>query len=229
MLTVQIRADLARGLLALEEPRAAAVEFLHVADAVDGWPDQSRLTAAAAEAAGALALARNWEGARAALARAIAANVVAPRIPDLTEALRDMAGEAMNTHGAEGLEEALGYLEQADRLRADFPEVAGTQFVSVEVDEAQVCYTRGWVLNTAGRPEEAIAELERSVALYDRPGFSEIPPRYESIRFAAIIEFRSLNRPDAAKARLDKAIAEAEAAGHTEGVATLRKLRSAVH
>ena len=228
MLTVQIRADLARGLLALEEPRAAAVEFLHVADAVDGWPDPSRLTAAAAEAAGALALARNWEGARAALARAIAANAVAPRIPDLTEALRDMAGEAMNTHGAEGLEEALGYLAQADQLRADFPEVARTQFVSVEVDEAQVCYTRGWVLNTAGRPEEAITELERSVALYDRPGFSEIPPRYESIRFAAIIEFRSLNRPDAAKARLDKAIAEAESAGHTEGLATLRKLRSAV-
>jgi tetratricopeptide (TPR) repeat protein len=228
MLMVQIRADLARGLLALEEPRAAAVEFLHVADAVDGWPDPSRLTAAAAEAAGALALARNWEGARAALARAIAANAEAPRIPDLTEALRDIAGEVMNDRGAEGLEEALGYLAQADRLRAEFPDASRVQFVSVEVDEAQVCYTRGWVLNTAGRPEEAIAELERAVTLYDRPGFSEIPPRYEAIRFAAIIEFRSLDRADAAKARLDKAIAEAEAAGHAEGLTTLRKLRDAL-
>ncbi|MFL6114291.1 MAG: hypothetical protein ACJ786_23465 [Catenulispora sp.] len=228
MLTVQIRADLARGLLALDEPRAAAVEFLHVADAVDGWPDPSRLTAAAAEAAGALALARNWDGARAAMDRAIAANAVAPRLPDLTEALRDMAGEAMNTFGADGLEEALGYLERADRLRAEFADVARVQFVSVEVDEAQVCYTRGFALNAADRSEEALSELERSIALYDRPGFSDIPPRYEAIRFAAIIEFRTLNRHDAAKARLDKAIAEAEAAGHHEGLATLRKLREAL-
>ncbi|NUP50646.1 MAG: hypothetical protein HOW97_25540 [Catenulispora sp.] len=228
MLMVQIRADLARGLLALDEPRAAAVEFLHVADAVDGWPDASRLTAAAAEAASALALARNWDGARAALERAIAANAVAPRVPDLTEALRDMAGEAMNTQGAEGLEEALGYLARADQLRAEFLEVARTQFVSVEVDEAQTCYTRGWVLNTAGRPDEAIAELERAVALYDRPGFSEIPPRYEAIRLAAIIEHRVLNQTDAAKARLDRGIAGAEASGHGEGLAMLQKLRSAL-
>ncbi|NUR26451.1 MAG: hypothetical protein HOV83_11485 [Catenulispora sp.] len=228
MLMVQIRADLARGLLALEEPRAAAVEFLHVADAVDGWPDPSRLTAAAAEAAGALASARNWDGARAALGRAIAANAVAPRIPDLTEALRDIAGEVMNARGAEGLDEALGYLAQADQLREEFPDASRVQFVSIEVDEAQVCYTRGWALNTAGRPQEAIAELERAVRLYDRPGFSEIPPRYEAIRFAAIIELRSLDRPDAAKARLDKAIAEAEAAGHAEGLATLQKLRDAL-
>ncbi|OLE25803.1 MAG: hypothetical protein AUG49_09780 [Catenulispora sp. 13_1_20CM_3_70_7] len=195
MLMVQIRADLARGLLALDEPRAAAVEFLHVADAVDGWPDPSRLTAAAAEAAGALALARNWDGARAALERAIAANAVAPR---------------------------------ADRLREEFADVARVQFVSVEVDEAQARYTRAWALNAADRSEEALGELERSIALYDRPGFSDIPPRYEAIRFAAIIEFRTLNRHDAAKSRLDKAIAEAEAAGHHEGLATLQKLRDAL-
>ncbi|NUR62240.1 MAG: hypothetical protein HOV87_26805, partial [Catenulispora sp.] len=170
----------------------------------------------------------NWDGARAALERAIAANAVAPRIPDLTEALRDMAGEAMNTHGAEGLEEALGYLARADELRNESPDVARVQFVSSEVDEAQVCYTRGWVLNSAGRPEEAIAELERAVTLYDRPGFSEIPPRYEAVRFAAIIEHRVLNRTDAAKARLDRGIAEAEAGGHSEGLAVLQKLRSAL-
>ncbi|MEZ0115184.1 tetratricopeptide (TPR) repeat protein [Catenulispora sp. EB89] len=228
MLMVQVRADLARGLLALDEPRAAAVEFLHVADAVDGWPDASRLTAAAAEAAGALALARNWEGARAAWARAVASNVVAPRIPDMTEALRDMAGETMNAFGAEGADDALGYLAEADRMRVDFAEQSRTQFLSVEVDEAQTCYTRGWVLNAAGRPEEAIAQLERASMLYDRPGFSGIPPRFDAIRQAAVIEYRSLDREDAAKARLDKAIADAELAGHSDGVATLRRLRDAL-
>gem|GEM_PF-295830 len=228
MLMVQVRADLARGLLALDEPRAAAVEFLHVADAVDGWPDASRLTAAAAEAAGALALARNWEGARAAWARAVASNAVAPRIPDMTEALRDMAGETINAFGTEGADEALGYLAEADRMRVEFAEAAQTQFLSIEVDEAQTCYTRGWVLNAAGRPEEAIEQLERAASLYDRPGFSGIPPRFDAIRQAAVIEYRSLDREDAAKARLDKAIADAEAAGHSDGIATLRKLRNAL-
>lgn len=228
MLMVQVRADLARGLLALDEPRAAAVEFLHVADAVDGWPDASRLTAAAAEAAGALALARNWEGARAAWARAVASNAVAPRIPDMTEALRDMAGETINAFGTEGADEALGYLAEADRMRVEFAEAAQTQFLSIEVDEAQTCYTRGWVLNAAGRPEEAIEQLERAASLYDRPGFSGIPPRFDAIRQAAVIEYRSLDREDAAKARLDKAIADAEAAGHSDGIATLRKLRDAL-
>ncbi|WP_194927073.1 hypothetical protein [Catenulispora pinisilvae] len=228
MLMVQIRADLARGLLALDEPRAAAVEFLHVADAVDGWPEAGRLTAAAAEAAGALALARNWDGAKAAWERALASNAVAPRIPDMTEALRDMAGETINAFGAEHAEDALAYLTQADRMRVEFAEAARAQFLSVEVDEAQTCYTRGWVLNTAGRPEEAIEQLERAVLLYDRPGFAAIPPRFDAIRQAAVIEFRSLDRPDAAKARLDKAIADAEAAGHSDGIATLRKLRDAL-
>ncbi|WP_212245878.1 tetratricopeptide repeat protein, partial [Catenulispora pinistramenti] len=131
MLMVQIRADLARGLLALDEPRAAAVEFLHVADAVDGWPEAGRLTAAAAEAAGALALARNWDGAKAAWERALASNAVAPRIPDMTEALRDMAGETINAFGAERAEDALAYLTQADRMRVEFAEAAQAQFLSV--------------------------------------------------------------------------------------------------
>jgi tetratricopeptide (TPR) repeat protein len=228
MLMVQVRADLARGLLALDEPRAAAVEFLHVADAVDGWPDASRLTAAAAEAAGALALARNWEGARAAWQRAVASNAVAPRIPDMTEALRDIAGETINAFGTERADEALAYLAEADQLRADFAEQSQTQFRSVEVDQAQTCYTRGWVLNAAGRPEEAIVELERAADLYDRPGFADIPPRFDAIRQAAVIEYRSLDRQDAARVRLDKAIADAETAGHLDGVATLRKLRDAI-
>jgi tetratricopeptide (TPR) repeat protein len=228
MLLVQIRADLARGLLALDEPRAAAVEFLHVADAVDGWPDASRLTAAAAEAAGALALARNWDGARAAWERAVASNAVAPRIPDMTEALRDMASETINAFGAERADDALDYLAQADAMRVDFAEVARSQFLSIDVDEAQTCYTRGWVLNAAGRSEEAIEQLERASVLYDRPGFAAIPARFDAIRQAAVIEYRELSREDAAKARLDTAIADAEAAGHSDGVATLRKLRDAI-
>ena len=146
----------------------------------------------------------------------------------MTEALRDMAGETINAFGPEGADDALGYLEEADRMRVDFAEAAQGQFLSVEVDEAQTCYTRGWVLNAAGRPEEAIVQLERAATLYDRPGFAGIPPRFDAIRQAAVIEYRSLDREGAAKDRLDRAIADAEIAGHSEGVATLRKLRDAL-
>jgi hypothetical protein len=158
----------------------------------------------------------------------VASNAVAPRIPDMTEALRDMASETINSFGAERADVALDYLAQADAMRVEFAEEASTQFLSVDVDEAQTCYTRGWVLNTAGRSEEAIEQLELASVLYDRPGFAAIPARFDAIRQAAVIEYRELSREDAAKARLDKAIADAEAAGHTNGAATLRKLRDAI-
>lgn len=146
----------------------------------------------------------------------------------MTEALRDMAGETINAFGPDKADEALAYLTEADQMRADFAQESQTQFLSVEVDQAQTCYTRGWVLNAAGRPEEAIVELEKAADLYDRPGFAGIPPRFDAIRQAAVIEYRSLDRQDAARARLDKAIGDAEAAGHLDGVATLRKLRDAL-
>ena len=227
-LTAQIRADLAAALLSLGEPREAAREFLYLADAVGRWPDRTVLTSAAAGAAGALAQAGNWEGARAAIERALACNAQAPRLPDLTDALRTLAVEAVDARGAEAAPEALGYLDRADRLREEFADVAREQFVSVDVDMAQCCHTRGQVLAAVGRPEEALAAFEQAVLGYDRAGRPAAPPRFESVRMAALVEARALDRAQAARERLDRAAAEADAAGLADASATLRRLRDSL-
>jgi tetratricopeptide (TPR) repeat protein len=224
-LLAQIRADLGLGLLELDEPRAAAVEFLRIADTVGSWPDQSRLTHAAARAAQALALADNWDAARAALKRALDSNITAPCVPDVTDTLRELASAAMRARGAEGFDEAFGYLAQADAIRSGFPEAAREQFVSVEYDVAQTSYVRGKVLLTADRPEEALAAFQTAIAGFDSSGHPMTSDRFEAVRMAAIIELNHLDRAPAAHARLDEAIAEAKQAGHWQAVEILGRLR----
>ncbi|MFC1421082.1 hypothetical protein [Streptacidiphilus cavernicola] len=227
-LTAQIRVDLANALLSLGEPRDAAKEFLRLADSVSRWPDQAILTSAAAGAAGALAQAGSWDGARAALERALASNAEAPCLPDLTDVLRTFAVEAIDARGPEAAEEALGYLDRADQLREQFADVAREQFISVDVDVAQCWYTRGQVHAALGSPEQALAAFEHAVADYDRAGCAEAPPRFEAIRMAALVEGRALDRAPAARDRLDKAAAEASAAGLTDAASTLRRLRGSL-
>ncbi|QMU77984.1 hypothetical protein GXW83_22090 [Streptacidiphilus sp. PB12-B1b] len=224
-LTAQIRVDLANALLTLGEPRDAAREFLHLAEAVSRWPEKGALTSAAAGAAGALAQAGNWEGARAALERALASNAEAPCLPDLTDTLRTLALQAVEARGAEAAEEALGYLDRADRLREEFPQAAREQFVSVDVDVAQCCTARGQVHATTGRPEQALAAFEQAIACYDEGGYPAVRPRFEAVRMAALVEGRGLDRAPAARERLDKAAAEADAAGLADAAATLRRVR----
>jgi tetratricopeptide (TPR) repeat protein len=225
-LLTQIRVDLGHGLLHLGEPRAAAVEFLRVADTVGSWPDQSRLTFAAAKAALALALADNWDAARAALRRALDANASAPCVPDLTDALRELATAAMRARGEEGFDEAMGYLAQADGIREGFPEAAVEQFVSVEYDIAQTAYVRGKVLLTVDRAEEALAAFDEAVARFDGSGHPDTSDRFEAVRMAAITELNHLDRTAAAHARLDRAVAEAERAGHRQAAEILGRLRT---
>ena len=139
-----------------------------------------------------------------------------------------MAGETINSFGIEGADDALGYLAEADRMRVEFAEAAQSQFLSIEVDEAQTCYTRGWVLNAAGRPEEAIEQLERAATLYDRPGFSGIPPRFDAIvrpqsSSTGRSTARTLPKPGSTRRSPTP-----RPAGHSDGIATLRKLRDAL-
>ncbi|WP_035850959.1 tetratricopeptide repeat protein [Kitasatospora azatica] len=225
-LTAQIRADLAGALLSLGEPRDAAVQYLHLADIADRWPEKELLTSAAAGAAGALALAGNWDGAKAALERALESNRAAPVLPDITDALRTLAVEAVDARGADAADEALGYLAEADRLREEFPDAAREQFRSVDVDLAQCLYTRGRVHAATGRSEQALAAFEQAVAVYDRAGYATSPPRFEALRMAALVESRALERTTAARTRLDKAAAEADAAGLPDAASTLRRLRN---
>ena len=224
-LTAQIRSDLAVSLLALGEPREAAREYLLLADAVSRWSDGLALTSAAAGAAGALAAAGNWEEARAALERALTANAAAPCVPALTEALRTFAVEAVDARGAAALAEALDCLDRADRLREDFPDAAAEQFVSAVVDMAQCSSTRGQVYAAAGRAEEALAAFDLAISGYDREGHTTALPRFEAVRMAALMEGRHLGRVPAARERLAKAAAEADAAGRAPVAATLRRIR----
>jgi tetratricopeptide (TPR) repeat protein len=227
-LTAQIRGDLAAALMEMDEPRDAAVQFLQLADLVSRWPAKNSLTAAAAGAAHALALAGNWDGARAAIERALEANREAPRLFELNEALRALALAAVEARGKDALPEALDYVDQADRVREEFPEAAREQFRSVDVDLAQCRYTRGRVLAVTGKPEEALAAFEEAVAVYDGAGWAKVPPRFEVVRLAALVEARSLDRADAARARLDRAASEADTAGLPEAASTLRRLRSSL-
>ncbi|WP_042391835.1 tetratricopeptide repeat protein [Streptacidiphilus carbonis] len=227
-LTAQIRVDLANALLQLGEPLDAAKEFLQLADAVSRWPEKGPLTSAASGAAGALAQAGNWDGARAALERALASNAEAPCIPDLTDTLRTLAGEAIDARGAEAAEEALGYLDQADRLREEFAEAAAEQFVSVDVDRAQCLFIRGQVHASVGNPDQALAAFEQTAAEYDRAGYAEASPRFEALRRAALVEARLMDRTPAARDRLDRAAAEADKAGLPEAAAALRRQRDSL-
>ncbi|MCC9307113.1 hypothetical protein LN042_08365 [Kitasatospora sp. RB6PN24] len=225
-LTAQIRADLAGALVALGEPRDAAVQYLQLADIAGRWPDKGLLTSAAAGAASTLALAGDWDGAKAALERALESNRAAPVLPDLTDALRTLAVEAVDARGADAADEALGYLAEADRLREEYPDAAREQFRSVDVDLAQCLDTRGRVYAAIGRPEQALTAFEQTVAVYDRAGYATSPPRFEAQRMAALIEGRALERTAEARARLDKAAAEADAAGLPDAASTLRRLRN---
>ncbi len=227
-LTAQIRSDLATSLLALGEPRDAAREYLLLADAVSRWSDGLALTSAAAGAAGALAAAGNWEEARAALERALTANAAAPCLPALTDALRSLAVEAVDARGAAAAEEALGYLDRADRLREEFPDAAAEQFVSAAVDMAQCSFTRGQVHATAGHAEEALAAFDLAITGYDQEGHATALPRFEAVRMAALMEGRNLGRVPAARERLAKAAAEADAAGRAPVATTLRRIRDSL-
>jgi tetratricopeptide (TPR) repeat protein len=224
-LAVQIRLDLANGLARLGEYREAAYEYLRVAHVVGSWEDRTLLTFAAGGAARMLAFSGQWDGARLALQRALDSNKDAPFIAELSEVLRDLATAAVEDGGAEAAEEALGYVDAADRLRAEFPDAARDQFISVAFDEAQCLHARGKVLYVADRDEEAVAVFERAIAVFDAAGHATSPARFETVRAAAVVEMASLGRVDAGRARLDRAIAEAEAAGQAEGAVMLRQLR----
>jgi tetratricopeptide (TPR) repeat protein len=224
-LAVQIRLDLAHGLARLGEYREAAYEYLRVAHVVGSWQDRTLLTFAACGAARTLAYSGQWDAARLALQRALDSNAAAPFVAEMSQVLRDLASAAVEDRGAAAAEEALGYVDTADRLRVDFPDAARAQFISVEFDEAQCLYARGKVLYAADRDEEAVSAFDRAIAVFDAAGHATSPARFETVRAAAVVEMASLGRIEAGKARLDSAIGEAEAAGQGDGAAALRKLR----
>ncbi|WP_037908555.1 hypothetical protein [Actinacidiphila yeochonensis] len=223
-LSAQIRLNLARGLAGLGETRAAADEFVRLADTVGGWSDeQFTHTLVASEAATALARAGRWEAADQAYQRAVDSNGRAPRPGAVLDMMREFARLGVAEHGPEGVPDALARLAEADALIAEVP--------SDEKDFPRwfhvgtVHYQRGRAYAEDGRFEEAVAELEQAVASHEEGGPAGEQPRAEALRVAAHIEGTFLKDVPAAVARLTEGITRCRAAELPDAAGVLEALR----
>jgi tetratricopeptide (TPR) repeat protein len=224
-LVAQIRLNLGRGLAALGEHRAAAEEFIGLADTVAAWTDeQVTHTLVASEAAVALAEAGQWEAAAAAYARAVASHRRAPRPGAVLQMMRTFARLTMAAREAEGLDAALGHLAEADALLAEVP--ADSPDIARWYQVGATHYQRSRAYADAASYSEALAEIERAVAAYESGGTPGEEPRAEAVRIAALIEANGLHDPAAATARLTETIARCEAAQLPAAAQTLTALRA---
>ncbi len=226
-LAAQIRLNLARGLASLGEQRAAAEEFLRLADDVAQWTDEQYThTLVACEAAAALAKAGLWDAARTAYDRAVAGHAKAPRPAPVLGMMREFARQTMAAQEAEGLADALGYLAHADEVIAaaaeDSPDVV------VWYQRGATRYQRSRCHASAHAYEEALAEMERAISAYEEGGPAGEEPRAEAVRIAALLEANALGAPDAARSRLTAAVARCEAAGLPRAAAALTATRESL-
>ncbi|GAA1073452.1 hypothetical protein [Kitasatospora arboriphila] len=219
----QVRLDLARGLLGLEEYREAAEHYLLLADEAAGWEDgQDIHTMVACEATVALAEAGRWEAADTARTRALAAHAVAPRADQVCGMLQQLARLTVQARGEDGLDEALARLDEADEV------VAGAEAdghpVTSWYQRGLGHYERARCYAFTDRAEEGLAAAEAAVAAHEAGGADGEEPRAEALRMAALIEGRSLGRTDAARARLAEGVRRCERAGLTEAAGVLAAL-----
>ncbi|GAA4837857.1 hypothetical protein [Kitasatospora terrestris] len=219
----QVRLDLARGLMALEEYREAAEEYLRLAEQVSSWEDgQDTHTMVACEATLALAEAGRWDAADTACERALAAHALAPRADQVCGMLQQLARLTMQARGTDGLEDALARLELADEVNRR-AEAAGHP-ITAWYQRGVGHYERARVLAFADRAEEALAQAEAAIAAHEAGGKEGEEPRAEALRMAALIEGRSLGRTDAARTRLAAGIRRCEQAGLPEAARVLAVL-----
>ncbi|MGW4804843.1 hypothetical protein [Kitasatospora sp. NPDC004272] len=223
----QARLSLARGLRGAGEPRAAAEEYLLLADRVAGFEEKHILTMVAAEAAVALAVAEQWPAADLARQRALEAHRAGPHPDAVFDMLLRQGRHLAELHDEahpEAAERALARLAEAAEV-ADTAEREGQEF-GYGCPEGTLHDTRSRTLSTLGRDEEALAEMELAIAAFAARGADAYHGRAESIRVAAVLEANRLDRPDAARARLDAAIAELTAAGAPDAAEPLVELRA---
>jgi tetratricopeptide (TPR) repeat protein len=224
-LHARIQLNLARGLRTLGEERAAAEEFLRLADAVAQWPDEQYThTLVACEAAVALAAADRWDAAHQAYGRALASHATAPRPASAAGMMREFARLTMAAQQAGGLSAALSHLAAADTLCDRVP--AGTPDFVHWYQTGTTHYQRARCYVSAQSYANALTELERAVTHYDTGGHGGEEPRAEATRIAALIEANALGALPAATARLDAAIDRCAAAGLPEAAAALAAVRA---
>ncbi|KJY27477.1 hypothetical protein [Streptomyces sp. NRRL S-495] len=223
-LFAQARLDLARGLYTLDEYRDAAEEYLRLATLLEGWTEDLHLrTMVAAEAAVALALADRWEAAHAARSRALAAQEQWPQTGPVSAMLRQFARLLVQREGADGLEQALARLAEADavRERAERAEPEADAWYL----RASVHYERARAYAVADRYEEALTEADLAITAYEAGGERAETPRAEAVRLAALIEGTDLGRTAAARERLAAAVERCRGYGLEEAAEILADLR----
>ncbi|MCT7350851.1 hypothetical protein N4P33_01465 [Streptomyces sp. 15-116A] len=224
-LLAQLRLTRARALHAGGDLKAATAEFVALAAESAGWDDDPGSHAMiAAETAVLLAESGEFTRAREAADQALAAHALEPRFEQLSNCLRELARLQAQQQGPDGLPGALRFLEDAGRV-ADEARAAGYQAHGRSLDTA-LAYEYGRVNAYAGAYEDALAALDKAVALLGDPG--QDPDHAgewaECVRLAAAVEGIYLERTAPALARLDAAIARLTPLGHTEDIEPLASL-----
>ncbi|MFF8392065.1 hypothetical protein [Streptomyces sp. NPDC016172] len=224
-LVAQLRLTRARALHAGEDLKAATAEFVALAAESAGWDDDPGSHAMiAAETAVLLAESGEFGRAREAADQALAAHAEAPRYEHLSNSLRELARLQAQQQGPDGLPDALAVLADAGRV-ADEARAAGYEAHGRSLDTA-LAYEHGRVNAYAGAYEDALAALEKALALLGEPGREDdrAGEWAECVRLAGAVEGLYLERPAPALTRLDAAITRLTALGHTEETESLTAL-----
>ncbi|WP_335936761.1 hypothetical protein [Streptomyces sp. PTD5-9] len=224
-LVAQLRLTRARALYAGEDLKAATAELVVLAAESAGWDDDPGSHAMiAAETAALLGESGEFGRAREAADQALAAHARAPRYEQLSSCLRELARLQAQRQGPDGLADALVYLADAGRV-ADEARAAEYEARGRSLDSA-LAYEHGRVNAYAGEYEDALAALEKALALLGEPGPEEAHAGEwaECVRLAGAVEGIYLERTAPALARLDAAVSRLTALGHTEEAEPLTSL-----
>ncbi|MEV6192028.1 hypothetical protein AB0M19_06460 [Streptomyces sp. NPDC051920] len=224
-LLAQLRLTRGRALHAGEDLKAATAELVALAAESAGWDDDPGSHAMiAAEAAVLLAESGEFGRAREAVTQALAAHARAPRYEQLSNCLRELARQQAQQQGEEGLADALAFLTDAGRI-AEEARAAEFEARGRSLDSA-LAYEHGRVNAYAGAYEDALAALEKALALLGEPGPDDdrTGEWAECVRFTGAVEGLYLERVAPALTRLDKAVSLLTALGHTEEAEPLTAL-----
>ncbi|MGW1761169.1 hypothetical protein [Streptomyces mirabilis] len=216
-LVAQLRLTRARALYAGEDLKAATAEFVTLAAESAGWDDDPGSHAMiAAETAVLLGESGEFGRAREAADQALAAHAQAPRYEQLSNCLRELARLQAQQQGPDGLTDALTFLTDAGRV-ADEARAGEYEAHGRSLDTA-LAYEHGRVNAYAGEYEDALAALEKALALLGEPGREDehVGEWAECVRLAGAVEGLYLERPAPALTRLDAAISLLTALAHTE-------------
>ncbi|CAM5677645.1 hypothetical protein SAFG77S_04814 [Streptomyces afghaniensis] len=224
-LVAQLRLTRARALHAGDDLKAATAEFLALAAESAGWDDDPGSHAIiAAETAVLLGESGEFVRAREAAEQALAAHARDARYEQLSNCLRELARLQGQQQGPDGLAGALDFLADAGRI-ADEARAAGYEARGRSLDTA-LAYEHGRVNAYTGEYEDALAALEKALALLGEPGAEQdhAGEWAECVRLAGVVEGIYLERPAPALTRLDAAVVRLTALGHTDETEPLTSL-----